>query len=319
MPPRVAVLIPCLNEERSIAAVVTDFRRALPDAVVYVYDNNSTDRSAQLAAEAGAVVGTERRQGKGFTVRRMFRDVEADVYILVDGDDTYDASAAPALLDLLVREQLDMVLARRVGSERVGSESDAWRRGHRLGNALFTGSISLLFGRRLGDLLSGYRVFSRRFVKSFAGITQGFEIETEITVHALTLDLALHEVDTVYRARPAGSESKLNTWADGFQISCSILRLVREERPAVFFSVIGAVLIGVALSLGYSVLVEFHKTGLVPRFPTAILATGLVLSGLLSTASGLVLDSLARSRREARYLAYLATPKLVAPPHQPHR
>ena len=314
MPPRVAVLIPCLNEERSIAAVVTDFRRALPDAVVYVYDNNSTDRSAQLAAEAGAVVGTERRQGKGFTVRRMFRDVEADVYILVDGDDTYDASAAPALVDLLAREQLDMVLARRVGSE-----IDAWRRGHRLGNALFTGSISVLFGRRLGDLLSGYRVFSRRFVKSFAGITQGFEIETEITVHALTLDLALREVDTVYRARPAGSESKLNTWGDGFHISCSILRLVREERPALFFSVIGTVLIGVALALGYSVLVEFHETGLVPRFPTAILATGLVLSGLLSTACGLVLDSLARSRREARYLAYLATSELAERPHQPHR
>ncbi|HXJ40396.1 MAG TPA: glycosyltransferase [Bryobacteraceae bacterium] len=299
MPPRIAVLIPCLNEELSIATVVRDFIRALPGAVVYVYDNNSSDRSGVVAAEAGAVVRHEPRQGKGFNVRRMFRDVDADIYILVDGDDTYDPGAAIGMAEVLIREQLDMVIARRVGQD------EAYRAGHRTGNALFTRAISALFGRRVTDVLSGYRAFSRRFVKSFVGVTGGFEIETEITVHALTLGLPFREVDAPYRNRGAGSESKLNTWGDGFRILLNILRLVREERPILYFSAIGSLLIGVAMGLGYPIVLEFHRTGLVPRFPTAILATGLVLSGLLSVACGLVLDSVARTRREAKYLAYL--------------
>ncbi len=220
MPPQVAVLIPCLNEERSIATVVADFRRVLPDALVYVYDNNSTDQSRILAHQAGAVIGVEPSQGKGHTVRRMFREIEADVYILVDGDDTYDASTAPGMLDLLLRGGLDMVIARRCSTRR-----DAWPRGHRLGNALFSRTISRLFGSRIHDVLSGYRVFSRSFVKSFEGTTQGFEIETEITIDAVTRGLAIREVDTTYRARRAGSVSKLRTWRDGLRIARSIVRL----------------------------------------------------------------------------------------------
>jgi len=218
--PQVAVLIPCLNEERSIATVVSDFRRVLPEAVVYVCDNNSTDHSRALALEAGAIIAVEPRQGKGFAVRRMFREIEADVYILVDGDDTYDASAAPAMLDLLLRDGLDMVIARRCSDQ-----GDAWPSGHRLGNWLFTGAVDRLFGSNLHDVLSGYRVFSRHFVKSFEGTAQGFEIETEITIDALTRGLPIREVETNYRARHEGSVSKLRTWRDGFRIASSIVRL----------------------------------------------------------------------------------------------
>ncbi len=225
MPPHIAVLIPCLNEERSIATVVADFRRALPGAVVYVYDNNSADRTGELAAGAGAVVGLEPRAGKGFTVERMFREIEAEVYVLVDGDDTYDAGAAPGMVELLVRERLDMVIARRCGVE-----AGAWPRGHRFGNALFTRAIDALFGCRLHDVLSGYRVFSREFVKSFRGSTGGFELETELTVHALRRGVGIREVETEYRARRAGSVSKLRTWVDGWRIARRIFGLVGRRK-----------------------------------------------------------------------------------------
>lgn len=247
MPPRIAVLIPCLNEESSIGSVVRDFLRALPGAVVYVYDNNSTDHSCAAAEAAGAVVRHEARQGKGFTVRRMFQEVEADVYVLVDGDDTYDAGAAPGMVERLGRERLDMVVARRVGLDA------AYRAGHRAGNTLFSSVVSLLFGRRLTDLLSGYRVFSRRFVKSFAGTAGGFEIETEIAVHALARGLPFAEVDGRYRSRGAGSVSKLKTWGDGLRISRNIARLVRKERPALYFAVVAVLLLGGAWAVRYLV------------------------------------------------------------------
>jgi glycosyltransferase involved in cell wall biosynthesis len=306
---RIAVLVPCYNEEHAIAHVVQGFRQALPAAVIYVYDNNSTDRTRELAAAAGAVVRTESRQGKGFVVRRMFSDIEADAYVLVDGDHTYDASVAPSMVDTLLKDRLDMVVGRRISTETA-----AYRTGHRLGNNMFASVVSMLFGERFGDLLSGYRVFSRRFVKSFIVSAGGFEIEAEMTVHALTIHVPVREIDTVYRSRPNGSESKLNTYRDGIRILGSIVTLFREERPLTFFSLVGLFLIVLALVLIYPVFIEFLRTHTVPRFPTAILATGLVLSGLFSFASGLILDTVTRGRREAKTLAYLAIPLPVELP-----
>ncbi len=297
---RIAVLIPCYNEEQAIAKVVGDFQAALPGAAIYVYDNNSTDRTVEVARAAGAVVRREPRQGKGNVVRRMFADGDADIYVLVDGDATYDAPSARAMIAQLVSERLDMVVGARIDREQA-----AYRRGHRLGNRLLTGSVALVFSRSFKDMLSGYRVFSRRFVKSFPPLSGGFEIETELTVHALELGLPVAEVETPYYARPEGSASKLNTWQDGLRILWTIVRLYRLERPLQFFAIIGAVLAVLSLILAVPILATYLREGLVPRLPTAILSTGLMLSALLSFASGLVLDTVTRGRREMKLLAYL--------------
>ena len=309
MPFRVAVLIPCYNEAVTIGKVVADFRAALPHAAIYVFDNNSRDGTVEAAERAGALVRRERLQGKGHVVRRMFADIEADAYVLVDGDDTYDAAAAPAMVRLLADETLDMVTGARAGEEEA-----AFRRGHRLGNQVLTGLVRFLFGNRTSDMLSGYRVFSRRFVKSFPALVGGFETETEFTVHALALQMPVGEVPTAYRGRPAGSQSKLSTWSDGVRILRTILLLVKEEKPFLLFSAVGAVLLLAGLALGIPVVIEFWATGLVPRLPTAILALGLTVLAFLSLASGIILDSVARGRREFKRLAYLAHEAVPAGP-----
>ena len=305
---RIAVILPCYNEEAAIARTVAAFRAALPGAAVYVYDNNSSDRTVEIARAAGAIVRSERLQGKGSVVRRMFADVDADVYVMADGDETYEAAAAPAMVDRLLAEQLDMV----VGARR--SEVDAaYRRGHRLGNAVLTGLLAQLFGRSFSDILSGYRVFSRRFVKSFPVLSEGFEIETEISIHALELRMPVAEVITAYGSRPEGSESKLSTYGDGWRILRTIVTLFRVERPALFYRIIALVLLLAALMLAFPLFQTFRQTGLVPRFPTAILATGLVIIAVLSFFAGLILDTVTRGRREMRRLAYLAHPAPSAP------
>jgi glycosyltransferase involved in cell wall biosynthesis len=303
----VAVLIPCFNEEAAVGKVVREFRAALPHARIYVYDNNSTDGTVQEAHAAGAVVRTEILQGKGHVVRRMFADVEADVFVLVDGDDTYDASVAPEMLRLLLDRQLDMVTG-----TRKTELAEAYRRGHRLGNAMLTGVVRWIFGNRVTDMLSGYRVFSRRFVKSFPALAAGFETETEFTIHALELKMPIGEVVTDYRGRPIGSSSKLHTYADGIRIMRTIVVLVKEERPLQFFGLAGIVLLLLGLALGLPVVAEFLATGLVPRLPTAVLATGFVLLSFLSFVCGLVLDTVTRGRREMKRLAYLALPSVAA-------
>jgi hypothetical protein len=303
--PRIAVLIPCHNEEAAIGKVVSDFQNALPDAIVYVYDNNSTDHTMLEARAAGAVVRRERLQGKGHVVRRMFADIDADVYLLVDGDDTYDADAAPGMLSILIERQLDMVSAARYGAVR-----DAYRPGHKLGNALLTAMVNWAFGDGISDLLSGYRVFSRRFVKSFPALSSGFETETEFTVHALALHMPVHEVRTNYRNRAAGTSSKLNTFIDGFRILRAIVTLVQQERPLQVFSLAALAFVTLGVSLGMPVVLEFLHTGLVPRLPTAVLSMGLMLLGFLSLACGLILDAVSRGRKENKRLAYLAIPPL---------
>jgi len=303
--PKIAVLLPCYNEEAAIAATVAGFRSALPQATIYVYDNNSTDRTREVAAKAGAVVRSERQQGKGHVVRRMFADVDADVYVMADGDLTYDPKSAPAMVDLLLAEQLDMI----VGTRR-HEEKEAYRRGHALGNRVFTGLLSGLFGRSFSDIFSGYRVFSRRFVKSFPVLSSGFEIETEISVHALELRMPVGEVETAYAARPEGSESKLSTWSDGWRILKTIVTLYRIERPVLFYGTIGALLLALALVLSVPLVVTYLHTGLVPRFPTAILVTGMTIVAVLCFFTGLILDTVTRGRREVRRLHYLA---LAAP------
>jgi glycosyltransferase involved in cell wall biosynthesis len=304
-PPRVAVLVPCFNEEAAVAKVVGDFRAALPAAVIYVYDNNSSDRTVAVAREAGAVVRKETRQGKGHVVRRMFADVDADIYVLVDGDATYDAPSAPKLIERLVAERLDMVVGRRIEQS-----TTSYRPGHRFGNQLLTGFLWAVFGRAFADILSGYRVFSRRFVKSFPVLSDGFEIETELTVHALELALPLAELDTPYFARPEGSFSKLNTWRDGFRILATIGRLYRSERPLRFFTVIGIVLALLSVGLAVPIFITYFELGIVPRLPTAVLSTGLMILAVLSISSGLVLDTVTRGRREMKLLAYLAQPSV---------
>ncbi len=303
----VAVLIPCYNEVAAIAKVVADFRAALPRARVYVYDNNSSDGTMEAARAAGAVVRTEVLPGKGHVVRRMFADVEADLFVLVDGDDTYDAAAAPEMVRLMLDSQLDMVTA-----ARVSDEAAAYRRGHRLGNVVLTGLVRRIFGDRVSDVLSGYRVFSRRFVKSFPALAVGFETETEFTVHALELKMPIGELATTYRGRPVGSSSKLRTYTDGIRILRTILLLVKEERPLQFFSLIGGVLLLTGFAVGLPVVVEYFRTGLVPRLPTATLATGIVLLSFLSFVCGLVLDTVTHGRREMRRLAYLAIPGVAS-------
>ncbi|MGA1807422.1 glycosyltransferase family 2 protein [Sphingobium sp. WW5] len=299
--PHVAVILPCYNEAGAIVQTVQDFRRALPEADIYVFDNNSTDGSRELAAGAGAIVRRVTQQGKGHVVRRMFADVDADIYIMADGDATYEAAAAPAMVAAMLQDNLDMV----VGCRRDQVE-EAYRRGHRFGNWALTSLLKQLFGRSFTDILSGYRVFSRRFVKSFPVLSAGFEIETEISVHALELAMPVSEVMTAYGARPEGSVSKLSTYRDGWRILRTIITLYRIERPILFFGIIAAFLAALALGLAVPLIVTYAQTGLVPRFPTAILVTGLMILATLSGMCGLILDTVVRGRREVRRLAYLA-------------
>jgi glycosyltransferase involved in cell wall biosynthesis len=298
--PQVAVLIPCLNEESAIAKVIADFRASLPDALIFVYDNGSTDRTVEIARAAGAIVRKEPLKGKGNVMRRMFADIEADVYVLVDGDDTYDAKSAPMLIEQLVSNNLDMV-----NGARAESSQPAYRAGHRFGNRLLTGLVAWFFGARFNDMLSGYRVMSHRFIKSFPALAGGFEIETELTVHALQLNLPIAEVTTPYRERPPASASKLRTIPDGIRIMRMIMRLVREERPLEFFSSVAFVFAITAIVLSTPLLFEYLKTGLVPRLPTAVLSMGLMVMSLLSLTCGLVLATVTRGRIEVKRLQYL--------------
>ena len=303
--PRIAVLLPCYNEEAAIGETVAGFRAALPDATIYVYDNNSRDRTREVAAAAGAVVRSERQQGKGHVVRRMFADIDADVYVMADGDLTYDPAAAPTMVELLLTDGLDMV----VGTRR-HEQKEAYRGGHVVGNKVFTGLLSGLFGRSFSDIFSGYRVFSRRFVKSFPVLSAGFEIETEMSVHALELRMPVGEVETVYGARPEGSHSKLSTFSDGWRILRTIGNLYRMERPVLFYGSVGALLVIVAILLAIPLVETYLQTGLVPRVPTAILVTGMVIVAVLCVFTGLILDTVTRGRREVRRLSYLS---LAAP------
>ena len=298
---RIAVLVPCFNEEAAVATVIAGFRKALPLAEIFVYDNNSSDRTIAMAREAGAQVRTERRRGKGHVVRRMFADIDADIYVLVDGDATYDAASAPRMIDTLVTDHLDMVVGFRVDQAQA-----AYRRGHRTGNRMLTRFLSVVFGSAFRDILSGYRVFSRRFVKSFPVLSDGFEIETELSVHALELALPVAEIETPYYARPEGSFSKLNTWRDGFRIFGTILKLYRSEKPLRFFTAIGIFLMLVSIGLVIPIIITFLEEGIVPRLPTAVLSMGLMILAVLSVSSGLVLDTVTRGRREMKLLAYLS-------------
>ncbi|MEO8127516.1 MAG: glycosyltransferase [Bryobacteraceae bacterium] len=301
---RIAVLVPCYNEEKTIGDVVRDFRKALPGAQVYVYDNNSQDATWQEAEAAGARVRREPMQGKGWVVRRMFADIEADFYVLVDGDGTYDASIAPQMLEMAQTQHLAMVVGRREHQS-----TDAYRPGHVLGNKVFTQSVAFLFGTSFTDILSGYRVFSRPFAKSFPVFAGGFEIETELTVHALTLGLPVAEIASVYKERPVGSASKLSTYRDGIRILWMIVILFKNEKPLLFFSLLGLLAMVVALVLAYPVVVTYVETGLVPRFPTAILATGFAIYALILFACGLILDTVTKGRQESKLLAYLNAQK----------
>ena len=302
-PSRIAVLLPCFNEEAAIGATVEGFRRALPDATIYVYDNNSRDRTKEVAAVAGAVVRSEGQQGKGHVVRRMFADIDADVYIMADGDLTYDPASAPEMARMIAADHLDMV----VGTRR-HEAVEAYRGGHVLGNKLFTRLLSGLFGRSFTDIFSGYRAFSRRFVKSYPVLSQGFEIETEMSVHALELRMPVGEVETRYGARPEGSHSKLSTFGDGWKILKTIATLYRIERPVLFYGGIGALLLIAAILLAVPLVLTYMQTGLVPRFPTAILVTGMTVIAVLCFFTGLILDTVTRGRREMRRLAYLSLP-----------
>jgi glycosyltransferase involved in cell wall biosynthesis len=302
---RIAVLLPCYNEGVAIAAVVHDFRQALPTATIYVYDNNSQDNTVTEAKKAGAIVRQEPLQGKGHVVRRMFSDVEADVYIMADGDGTYNAADAGVMVTLLKERQLDMVIGARVASAQ-----GAYRFGHALGNRLFNGVVACLFGDRFQDIFSGFRVFSRRFVKSFPALSHGFDIETELSVHSLELNLPIHEIPSVYGERPAGSTSKLRTISDGFRILRRISFLLVQVKPLLLFGTVACASVITALVLGYPLVADFLTTGFVPRLPTAILATGLMILGFLSLACGLILNNVSYGRREAKRLAYLMIPAL---------
>lgn len=301
----IAVIVPCFNEEAAIGSVIDGFRGARDDITVYVYDNASTDNTIQVATEHGAVVRREPARGKGNVVRRMFADIDADIFVMVDGDDTYDPGALNEMINLLISERCDLVTGRRIEQHE-----DAYRFGHRFGNRLLATITTLLFGRKSVDLLSGYRVMSRRFVKSFPAISSGFEIETELTIHALSLNLPMREVATAYKERPAMSESKLNTYRDGVRILSTILLFTKEERPFLFFSSLAIFLALLSLALGIPVTIEFFETGLVERFPTAILSASIMLLAFLSLTTGMVLDSVARGRRETKRLAYLGLSSL---------
>jgi glycosyltransferase involved in cell wall biosynthesis len=310
--PRIAVLVPCFNEELTIGNVVKDFRAALPEAEIYVYDNNSTDRTIDVAIKAGAVCRSEIKQGKGNVVRRMFADIEADIYVMVDGDDTYDAASARRLIEPVLYEQVDLVNAVRIATGK-----QAYRPGHRFGNILLTNVLSRTFGNRCTDILSGYRAMSRRFVKSFPALSEGFEIETEITVHALELGLRIAEVKAPYKERPEGSVSKLNTVRDGIRILWVILLLLKAERPFRFFASIALAMFLLTAVLAFPLIVTYVETGLVPRLPTAILVTGLAITGLLMLMSGIILETVTRGRRESKRMHYLSCPSLQSPPPRP--
>ena len=300
---RIAVLVPCYNEAATIGEVVRDFRRALPTSSIYVFDNNSADDTLEIAARAGATVRSVPYQGKGNVIRRMFADVEADAYVLVDGDGTYDAIEAPRLVRKLLRGGLDMVVGTRVSTEVA-----AYRKGHRFGNALLTGCAATIFGRSFTDMLSGYRVFSRRYVKSFPAHSAGFETETELTIHALELRMPVAEVETMYRSRPEGSASKLNTYRDGFRILMTIVKLFKTEKPLLFFSMGFVACAALSLGLALPVFETFIETGLVPRLPTAVLCVALMLFGAILLTCGIVLDTVTRGRTEAKRFAYLSIP-----------
>ena len=302
--PVIAVLVPCYNEEAAIERVVREFRAALPEATIFVYDNNSKDRTLAVARAAGAEVRVERRQGKGNVVRRMFADIEADAYVLVDGDATYHAPSARAMVQCLFDESLDMVVGCRVHTQQ-----EAYRAGHQFGNAMLTGFVARLFGRTFSDILSGYRVFSRRFVKSFPALSVGFETETELTVHALELRMPVMEIETPYGARLEGSVSKLSTYRDGFRILRLILQLYKHERPLAYFSIVAGVLALLSVTLGLPLVFEWLRTGLVPRFPTAILTTGIMIMAFLSLTVGLILETVTRGRQELKRLIYLQVPR----------
>lgn len=297
---RIAVLIPCYNEELAIAKVIDDFKRNFPDGKIYVYDNNSTDNTIDVARQAGAIVRTESLQGKGNVVRRMFADVEADVYVMADGDATYHADSAPLMVDKLLAENLDMVTGVRKSTIQA-----AYRGGHRFGNAMFSLLITKIFGDRISDLLSGYRVFSRRFVKSFPALSGEFEIETELTVHALELRMPIAEVDTPYGPRPEGSVSKLSTYKDGLKILFMVFKLVKNERPLHLFGFLGLSLLLGALLLAAPLFATYFETGLVPRLPTATLVVGMTVIGVFSMFSGVIIDSNLTGRREMKRLFYL--------------
>ncbi|MBT3305948.1 MAG: glycosyltransferase [Alphaproteobacteria bacterium] len=307
--PEIAVLLPCYNEAAAIASVVEDFKDALPDARIFVYDNASTDGTFDVARKAGANVFVEPRKGKGNVVRRMFADIEADIYILADGDGTYDATVAPEMVSHLVDDNLDMVVAARVDTG-AHQGRDTYRPGHRMGNWLFTSTIAFLFGRQFTDILSGYRVFSRRFVKSIPINAEGFEIETEMTVHSLTLKLPVGEISAPYGVRPEGSVSKLNSYRDGFRILGTIIKLLKEARPFAFFLSISLVLAAASGILSIPLFITFLETGLVPRFPTAILAVGIMVVGFICLACGLILDTVSQNRRDLNGLRYLSLPSV---------
>lgn len=302
---RIAVLLPCYNEELTIGQTVAAFRKALPAASIYVYDNNSKDRTVEQATKAGAIVRSETLQGKGHVVRRMFSDIDADVYVMADGDATYDPTVAGAMIERLISQDLDMVVGRRVHKE-----AEAYRAGHVLGNKILTGFLARFFGRRFTDILSGYRVFSRRYVKSFPALATGFETETELSVHALTLNLPVSEMDTNYFTRPEGSVSKLATYRDGFRILIVMLTLLKNERPTFFFGIVALMLALTSVGLAVPLVITYFETGLVPRFPTAVLSASIMLLAFLSMVCGLILDTVTRGRREIRRLAYLQ----IAPP-----
>jgi glycosyltransferase involved in cell wall biosynthesis len=296
----IAILIPCHNEEIAVPLVIQSFAKQLPNATIYVYDNNSTDNTTKVAADSGAIVRSEPQKGKGHVMRRMFSDIDAAAYVLVDGDDTYDASSIHEMLEVFLHHRCDMVNGRRISC---GAE--AYRFGHKFGNRVLTGMVNWIFGNRCLDILSGYRVFSRRFVKSFPALSTGFEIETELTVHALSLNIPIAEVDTPYKDRPDESASKLNTYTDGIRILWTIFILTKEERPFFFYSIAFGILATMSLLLGIPVALEFLDTGLVPRFPTAILSASIMVLAFLCLTTGLVLDSVSRGRREAKRLHYL--------------
>ena len=296
----IAVLIPCYNEEKSIVKVINDFKKYLPEAEIYVYDNNSTDKTFELATKAGAIVRKEQMQGKGNVIRRMFADIDADIYVMTDGDETYDIKRAPELISTLKENQIDML----VGS-RKETNLECYRSGHRFGNVLLTKLVQTFFHHKLKDMLSGYRVFSKRFVKTFPAQSMGFEIETELTVYALSSKLPIMEVETDYFARPQGSFSKLSTYRDGIRILKTIITLVKEERPLLFFSLIALFFFAIAVGLSLPILVEYIKSGLVPRLPTAVLITGISICSVVCMLIGFVLDSIANAKKEARRQAYL--------------
>ena len=305
--PRVAVLLPCYNEGLVLQTVIERFRAAWPDATIYVYDNNSSDDSVAIALKAGATVRSEKRQGKGFVVRRMFADIDADIYIMCDADETYDASVLPALVAELVDNGLDMV----VGT-RVDTSGTAYRPAHRFGNWMLTSLVRTIFGGGFSDMLSGYRVFSRRFVKSFPLMSQGFEIETELTIHALQLGMPVAELPTQFKDRIEGSESKLQTVSDGCRILWTITTLLKQERPFLLFGSVALTMMGLSLLFGYPVITEYMRSGTVPRLPTAILATGTMILAFLSLFCGLILDTVTRGRKEAKLLRYLELPGIHA-------